>query len=157
MIEVKLEVAIGRPAGEVFAFLTAIGNFKKWQEGIVAVEQIDAGPWRPGTRIKTIHSFLIWNNLQDHSEIMDIETDRRISNRGQVGKTVYREEFLLSPEGNGTLLRYRAEIEPGGVFAYLKTISEWNFRSQMRRSFAKLKSLMETAQSVPLVPDAGVL
>jgi hypothetical protein len=158
MIEVRLEVSIRRASGDVFSFLTTIGNFRKWQEGIVSVEQLDAGPWRAGTRIKTVHSFLFWNDLQDHSEIVAVETDRRISNQGQVGKTRYREEFLLVPEAEGTRLCYRADIEPGGVFSYLKTLSAWNFRAQMRRSFAKLKSLLESAeQAAPLVADTSAI
>ncbi|MDQ2999760.1 MAG: hypothetical protein M3Y08_00655 [Fibrobacterota bacterium] len=101
--------------------------------------------------------FLFWNDLQDHSEITDRETDRKISNRGLVEKTAYQEEFLLMPDGAGTRLRYRADIELGGVFAYMKTRSAWNFRSQMRRSFSTLKTLLERDQPIPLVADAGVV
>ncbi|MDB5104177.1 MAG: hypothetical protein JWP91_1866 [Fibrobacteres bacterium] len=158
MIEVRLEVGIRRSAEDVFSFLTELSNFKKWQEGIVSVEQIDPGPWRAGTRFKTIHSFLFWNNLIDLSEIVAVDANRRISNQGRVGKTSYREEFLLASEGEGMRLIYRADIEPGGVFSYMKTLSAWNFRSQMRRSFERLKVLMEYSPvSSPLVADAGAI
>lgn len=143
MIEVRLESAIRVSPDDLFGFLTKTENFQRWQEGLVRVEQLDPGPWAAGTRLKTVHSFLIWNNLVDHSEITAIEPGRRIANKGMAGQNAYQEEFLLIPEGGGVLLRYRADIEPGGVFMYLKTLSAWNFRSQMRRSLARLKALLE--------------
>jgi hypothetical protein len=143
MIEIRLEETILRSPADVFAYLTELGNFQNWQEGIVRVELLDPGPWRAGTRFKTIHSFLIWNKLEDLSEILAIEPGKRIANRGGVGKTRYQEEFLFEAVPGGTHMRYRADIEPGGVFAYIKTISGWAFQSQMRRSFSKLKNLLE--------------
>jgi carbon monoxide dehydrogenase subunit G len=148
MIEIRLHTAIAAPPETVYAFLTQIDNFPKWQEGLVRLEQLDPGPWHAGMRIKTIHSFLIWNNLEDFSEIAALEPGRRIANQGAAGKNRYSEEFLLLPEGAGTRLEYRADIEPGGIFRYLKTISAWSFRSQMRRSFSRLKVLLEAEAPV---------
>src|SRR4051812_38066346 len=102
MIEVHIDVRIAKPPAAVFAFLTDAGNFKKWQEGSGGVEFLDRGPWRNGTRLKTIHSFLIWKHLEDWSEIIEIVPNRRIRNRGKVGKTIYREEFGLEMESGGT-------------------------------------------------------
>jgi hypothetical protein len=157
-IEVRIGILIGRTPADVFAFLTELNNFTKWQEGIVGAELLDPGPWRAGTRIKTIHSFLIWKHLEDYSEIVEIIPNRIIRNRGKVGKTTYREEFALEEKNGGTHLRYLAEIEPGGVFSHMKTLSAWAFRSQMRNSFNKLKQLLERLlQPSPISTGAGVI
>src|SRR4051812_16568309 len=120
MIEI---LTIRKPVAEVFSFLTGMENFQKWQEGIVAVEALDPGPWRVGLRVKTVHSFLLWKNLQDFSEIVGLETNRRIANAGTAGSSKYQEEFLLESVGTDTRLTYRAEIKPGGVFVFIEPLA----------------------------------
>lgn len=151
MIEVREQVHILRPQEDVFAFLTDLDNFMKWQEGLVAVELLVPGPWRAGTRIKTTHSLLLWKTLLDYSEITHFEAGKGFRNRGDVGKTHYEEEFVLEPDSGGTLLKYTANIRAGGIFTYIQPLAAWAFRQQMKRSFRKLKLLLESS---PLVADA---
>lgn len=158
VVEVRLETRIRRPAAEVFAFLTHVDNFAKWQEGIAGIEQLDPGPWHAGTRIRTVHKFLIWNSLVDYSEIVSLEHNVRFRNQGKAGSNAYREEFLLENEGDGIRLKYSADITPGGIFIFIKSISAWAFRSQMQRSFARLKILLEQSeQQVATVADASAI
>jgi hypothetical protein len=143
MIEVKERLFIGREPDEVFAFLTEASNFLKWQEGVEDLEVMTPGPWRVGTRIRTYHSLLVWKRLEDWSEVTGLEPGRLIRNSGSSGKTVYQEEFLLEPAVDGCHLHYRAEIKPGGIFAFIEGLAGLAFRNQMRRSFARLKTILE--------------
>jgi hypothetical protein len=148
MVSLVETLTIRRTPAEVFAFLTGIDNFQKWQEGIVAVEALDPGPWRVGLRIKTVHKFLFWNNLQDFSEIEGLETDRRIANAGTAGRSTYREEFSLEDIEGHTRLTYRADVTPGGIFVFIEPLAAWAFKSQMRRSLGNLKRWLEKNSSV---------
>lgn len=143
MIEVKEEISIRREPAEVFAFLTDAPNFLQWQEGVVDLEVMTPGPWRVGTRIRTFHSFLLWKRLEDWSEVTGLEPDRSIRNAGRSGNTTYEEEFLLENADGGCRLRYRANIKPGGIFAFIEGLAGWAFRNQMRRSFGRLKMVLE--------------
>jgi hypothetical protein len=143
VVNLGLAIEISRPAPEVFAFLAAADNYPRWQEGIVHIEQLDPGPWRAGTRIRTVHAFLWWRSLVDDSEITAIEPGTAFSTRGGIGTTRYREEFRLKPRPGGASLAYTAEIEPGGVFRFIRPLAAWSFRSQMLRSLGNLKRLLD--------------
>ncbi len=157
-VAIRLEVSIRRSPAEVFAFLTDVRNFARWQEGIASIQQLDAGPWKKGTRIKTVHKFLLWNSLVDYSEIISLEPDAGFRNQGKAGNNAYREEFRLETTADGTCLKYSADITPGGVFIFLKSISAWAFRGQMKRSFEKLKVLLEQPlQEAAILTDASAI
>lgn len=143
MIAVREELLIRREPADVFAFLTDAPNFLKWQEGVEDLEVMTPGPWRVGTRIRTFHSFLIWKRLEDWSEVTGLEDGKLIRNAGRSGNTTYEEQFLLEAAPEGCRLHYRADIKAGGIFAWIEGLAGRAFRSQMRRSFAKLKTLLE--------------
>lgn len=143
MITVREDLSIRREAPEVFAFLTHAPNFLKWQEGVEDLEVVTPGPWRVGTRIRTFHSFLVWKRLEDWSEVIGFENGKLIRNAGRSGNTTYEEEFHLEAAPEGCRLHYRADIKAGGIFAWIEGLAGWAFRNQMRRSFARLKTLLE--------------
>ena len=53
-IEARLETAIGRGAGDVFAHLTAVEQFPEWlvASGVIRVERLDPGPLAQGSRLR---------------------------------------------------------------------------------------------------------
>jgi hypothetical protein len=143
MIRINESLHIQCPTEEVFGFLTLAENFPRWQEGIVSIQVLDAGPWRPGTRIRTIHSFLLWKRLQDDSEITGMDPGRGFTNRGKVGNTRYEEAFSLQAHVGGTTLDYQTEIRAGDVFRFFEPVAGYAFKMQMKKSFGKLKRLLE--------------
>jgi len=144
MIRIDFRVTIRRPSTEVFAFLTNADNYRNWQEGIVRMELLDDPPWRKGTRMKTVHAFLFWKNLEDFSELTRVQAGSGFSTRGSSGGSTYQENFSIENCEGGARLDYFAEIMPAGIFKLLRPLTAWAFRGQMRRSFAKLKHILET-------------
>jgi hypothetical protein len=48
----KATVQSHRPAAETFAYLSTFSNAVDWDPGVLAGEQLDPGPVRPGTRFR---------------------------------------------------------------------------------------------------------
>jgi len=47
-----------RTAAETFTYLATFSNAAEWDPGVVAGEQLDPGPVRPGTRFRLVVPFL---------------------------------------------------------------------------------------------------
>ena len=54
MARYQTTVQSQRPAAETFAYLAIFSNAVAWDPGVLAGEQLDPGPVRPGTRFRLV-------------------------------------------------------------------------------------------------------
>lgn len=89
---------IARPADEVFAFLSNIGNLPRWQSGVVRAEQTSPGPIGVGSTAR-VERRLLGQQLDADLRVTAFEPPRHI---------------VLETESSGVSLQASLTIDPTG-------------------------------------------
>jgi uncharacterized protein YndB with AHSA1/START domain len=142
------EFALGlkHPVDAVFDYLSDPDNRPQWQSSLQAIERVDEGPPRLGTRWREAPPLLGTFDM----EIVEFETNRRwaeqLSGRSAVGRVTL--EF--SSEGSdGTTLRVRGEIQLRGPYRLGEPLVARLLPRLMRRDLLSVDQLLAGAR------DAG--
>ena len=137
-------VTINRPIEEVFEFVTDQANSKLYKPFVTESRKITEGPIGVGTRFVEGIDF----GKRHYTGIVEILEYRPFE------WWVYRtrdEPYPFSlfvkgsfePTATGTLLRGQVNFEGYGAWKLLTPLVRLFFKSQERRSFSKLKEVME--------------
>lgn len=143
MARAEHTVVVGRPADEVFEFLTDLSNVPSWQSGSIDVQE-PAGPLGVGTTYVQVLKFL-GKRIETRLEVTEFEPARRFALKTLSGPVPFEVRHTLEPaDGQGaTRLRVELEGEPGGFFRLADPLVERNAQRQIERDFATLKELVE--------------
>jgi uncharacterized membrane protein len=136
-------VVVGRPADEVFEFLTDLSNVPSWQSGSIDVQE-PKGMLGVGTTYVQVLRFL-GKRIKARLEVTEFEPGRRFALKTLSGPVPFEVRHTLEPaDGQGaTRLRVELEGEPGGFFKLADGLVERNAQRQIERDFATLKELVE--------------
>jgi uncharacterized membrane protein len=142
-------VVVGRPADEVFGFLTDVSNVPSWQSGSIEVHPPD-GSLAVGTTYVQVLKFL-GRRIETTLEVTEFEPGRRFALKTRSGPVPFEVRHTLEPaDGDGaTRLHVELEGEPGGFFKLADALVERNAQRQIERDFATLKELVEARGSTP--------
>jgi uncharacterized membrane protein len=150
-------VVIGRPADEVFEFLTDFSNVPSWQSGSIDVREPD-GPLGVGTTYVQVLRFL-GKRIETTLEVTEFEPGRRFALKALSGPVPFEVRHTLEPADGQEATRLRVELEgePGGFFKLADALVERNAQRQIERDFSTLKGLVEargaTRTGEPAEPD----
>src|SRR5690348_6799459 len=128
MITAQAEIAINRPAEEVFDFLADARNEPRWLPGASGVEKVSDGPVGLGTRFRGEYARIGTVTI----EIVAFERPARVTFHGRARSMEFDDAVTLAPSPGGTILRAAMESHPGG---FLKLMTP-AVRGVMRRQFA---------------------
>lgn len=112
-IEVTVETTIRRPPDVVFAELTDLDTWPTWliATGIHAIERTAVGAIAPGERVTVSQRAAGRASVVD-AVVTVLEPPRRFAIAGRDGDGVATTlEAVLTPDGEGTRLRWSARIE----------------------------------------------
>jgi uncharacterized membrane protein len=136
-VEFDLDVWIDRPVGDVFAFVTEVGNLPKWQESAVSAEWIERGE-----RFRERRSFL-GRTAESELEVTALAPDRRFDVRAVSGPLRLEIHHAFEERDGGTVLRIEARAKVGGVLRFAASAARGQAQRQFRGDLDRLKEVME--------------
>lgn len=143
MINVKTSTRINKPVEEVFAFVTAEGNYAKWQAGVQEV--IEEGPRNVvGSHFTEVRKFM-GQEMRTTLELIDFVPNAKWAAKVIKGPVPYTVTVLYEAADGGTKMTTQVEGEPKGFFK----LAEGMVANQLEKSLAedsqKLKEMLEKA------------
>jgi uncharacterized membrane protein len=135
-MQFDLEVTIGRPVGEVFAYVTDVRNVPEWQESAVSAEWIDEG-----RRFRERRHFM-GRTAEIELEVAALEPDRRFDVRASKLVTFEIHHSFEGRDG-GTLVRVHGEAALTGALRFAAGMAKRQAERQFRGDCERLKARLE--------------
>jgi uncharacterized protein YndB with AHSA1/START domain len=136
------DLVINRPVQEVFAFVSDHSNDRLWKPFVTESRQISAGPIGVGTRFEIVT--VAWGYRHSGEvEILEYEPDRMFAYRGHDRHFPFVARLMFSTTPSGTHIRGHVEFQARGMWKLLSTLPLMFFRSQTKRTFVRLKQVIE--------------
>jgi uncharacterized protein YndB with AHSA1/START domain len=141
-MRVEQSFKVGRPPGEVFAYMTDPANLASWQTSKVSVQPLTEGPPRLGYRVKerTRMGLRQWDQVVEFTEF---EPGRTFGTHIVEGSMPVDGRWTFEDDGDGgTTVHFVAEGELSGAMR----LAEPLVRAGVARSFRRYHGLL--AQNV---------
>jgi uncharacterized protein YndB with AHSA1/START domain len=141
MIKVEKSVVIDRPVDEVFNFLTAEGNYTKWQSG---VEQVIEGAQRNvvGSQFTEVRKFM-GQEMRTTLQLTEFVPNALWVAKVIKGPVPYTVTMTLDGTGDGTRLTTCVEGEPKGFFKLAEGMVAGQLEKSLTEDSQKLKEILE--------------
>lgn len=143
MIEVTSEVAIDRPADEVFAFLADAENNPAWQQGMERCRWTTSPPIREGSTYEQ-EARMLGKPITSTFEVVEFEPGRRITIRTIESTFPIEVTRSVEPAGESTCIA-RAHVtgDPSGVFKLAAPLMRRMVERSVRGDYRRLKEHLE--------------
>jgi len=112
-LKVELETRIGRSPDAVFGELVALDRYPQWliATGVTAVQLLDPGPLRAGTRLRIAQS-VAGRATTLHGEVTALEPGRRFALQAKDREGIkVGIHAVLAGEGPGTVLHWSLRVD----------------------------------------------
>jgi uncharacterized protein YndB with AHSA1/START domain len=136
----KLTQTINRPAADVFATVSNLETFPKWNPTTKAANKTSDGPIGNGTRFAmSIRGF--GDTVQELQEfkagkqVRLVPIDRRVAGGHR---------FILHAEGKATRVEHELEMKPLGFFRLMAPMMNGMARKNLQKTADSLKAYLET-------------
>ena len=140
--EVIGTVDIGRPVGDVFAFLSDFSNNPKWEKGLEEMEFTTPGPLAVGSKGRRVENMM--GRDEGTFEITEFEQDKHVGLTFESQRFKGSGQYDLESIDAGTRLNYRFVGDAKGmVWKLLIPLMAPMIKRSGRKDFLRLKSLVE--------------
>lgn len=140
--EIEDSIVINRPLEEVFAYLTDVANWSRWNEAVGNVAQTPPGPMGLGTTLQGA-SEVMGRTMAWSGEILEYEPNKKVIQKMRVGPAEIQASWIFEPVEGGTRLTMRSEAETGGPFTIAGPLIDRLVKKQMEENLARLKAVLE--------------
>ncbi len=142
MARIEGEILINRPVDVVFDFVADERNEPRFNPQMRRVEQISAGPIGLGTqfRAETVSG---GRTVEMVIEFTAFERPRRLTSHTRMSSMDIRGTLTFEPVPDGTLMRWRWEMEPHGLLKLMGPMITRMGRRQEETIWASLKRHLE--------------
>jgi uncharacterized protein YndB with AHSA1/START domain len=137
------EIVIGRPPGEVFAYLADLRHLPEWQGSVEEVRPEGEGQLRQGSRFAETRK-VAGRRAESTLEVETHHPDRELTLRVVAGPVRGSVRHLLEPSGDGTRLRIVGAFEGGGLRGLAGPLLERAARREAESDLRRLKQLLES-------------
>ena len=138
-------VIINRPIQEVFAFVTDHANDKLWKPFVTESRKISTDPIGVGTRFEIVT--VAWGYRRSGEvEILAYEPYSSFIYKGHDKLFPFVGQLWFSTVLSGTQIHGNVEFQAHGVWKLLAPFPLMFFRSQTKRTFARLKQVLENTE-----------
>jgi len=144
MIKVEKSVMIHKPVEEVFNFVTAEGNYAKWQAGVAEVIEGGGSRNAVGTQFTEVRKFM-GQELRTTLEITAFEPNVKWAAKVVKGPVPYEVTVTYEASDGGTKFTTRVEGEPTGFFKIAESLVASQLEKSLTEDGLKLKELLEKA------------
>lgn len=143
MVEVTSEVAIARPAEEVFAFLADAENNPSWQRGMKSCRWTSGGPIEVGSTYEQRAAFL-GRPIVSTFVVTDLDPGRSITITTVESTFPITVTRSVEPHGEAAcVVRAQVSGDPSKVFRVAEPAMRWMVQRSVRADYARLKGLLE--------------
>jgi uncharacterized membrane protein len=131
---VEDSVEIAKPQELVYALVRDLERGPEWQESL---ESVDVQAGKEVRRVAGFRQEATFMVLDDHAP-------RRFAIASEGGPAKVRATFELEPNGDGTRVAFRLDVELHGVGRLAGTVARAAAHREVRRSLRKLKAVAES-------------
>ena len=141
MSHFETSLTITRPVEEVFAFVTNLDTWPKWQSDLVEVKNTSPDPLAAGSTY-TVVSMARGREQEVHYTVDEFEANNKItvSSPGTFNIDI---QTTFTQVNEGTQVQVRTDITSGGLRKILEPLGERWFKEQTESSYGVLKGLLE--------------
>ena len=141
MIKVENSVIISKSVKEVFDFVTAAGNYLKWQPDVIEV--IEEGPRNTvGSSYVEVRKFM-GQELHTTLEVTAFEPNARWAAKVIKGPVAYEVTVTYEPVNGGTRFTTHVEGETKGFFKLAENMVASQLEKGIAEDNRRLKELVE--------------
>ncbi len=146
-------VASRRSAQDTFDYLATFSNAAHWDPGVLAGEQLDAGPVHQGTRFRLVVPFL-GRRLALTYEVTRIQPHREVvlEAASSLLRATDRITVAADGDGDGANVSYDAEVTLRGPLSLLDPVLRRGFEGVGDRATAGLAQALATVPARPATP-----
>ena len=143
MIKVEKSIFINKPPEVVFAFVTAEGNYTKFQAGVTEV--IEGGPRNTvGSSFTEVRKFM-GQEMRTTLEITAFVPNAKWAAKVVKGPVPYEVTVTYEASGGGTNYTTHVKGEPKGFFKLAEGMVAGQLEKSLTEDGQKLKELLEKA------------
>ena len=135
-------IVINRPVEEVFAYLTDVTNWSRWNEAVGNVVQTPPGPMGLGTTLRGAGE-VMGRIMQYSGEILEYDPNKKVVQKMRVGPADIQASWLFEPVEGGTRLTLRSEADTSGPFKVAGPLIDRMVKKQLEENLARLKAVLE--------------
>lgn len=143
---IVLEVAVARPADDVWAVINDYAREADWQTNVIELVAEPPGPARPGTRVRKARRTPM--GVQRFvTEVVDVDTAAR-SQRDRVATGSFAGttgHWTVVPDGDRCRVRIEIEAAAVGIWRLLLPVIRAGMQKQMREELESLRRMIEAA------------
>lgn len=129
-------VHLAPPVDEAWAFLTELPNTGRWRE------RMDVSWIDPGRTFTVTTGFGPWHRMTMKGEVTASDPPRRFAYRIVEGPLKARNEYLLEPDGDGTLFTMSGGASMGRVSHLLAPVLRRAYGRTTRSELDRLRQLL---------------
>ena len=142
MTSFKYTIRIERTPAQVWAFMMDFSNSPRWRNHVHEVRIVTDGPLRVGTELQV--TFGSPGRVQTtRCVVCAFETARRFGLRSTSKKATGTFEYLLAPEGGGTIVTFTCDLRPHGLMWLLAPTMMRTNRARFAQQLPNLKREVE--------------
>jgi carbon monoxide dehydrogenase subunit G len=142
-VQYETSVTIGRPAEEVFAFISDPSKLATWQSVIQDAQHKSDGPANEGSEIDVTAQFL-GREIQGTVQITEMDPPRSLTAKSGDAPFPIEMRYTLTPQIGSTQVSMAVDLEPGRVFSVAGPALKPVLEHQAHADLQKLKALLET-------------
>jgi uncharacterized membrane protein len=144
-VDVRTDIVIDRPCGEVSGYATDPSNAPHWYANIESVEWLTAPPVVVGSRLSFVASVL-GRELAYTYEVIELVPGERIVMRTHEGPFPMETTYSWQPlDGDRTKMTLRTAGEPNGFGRMATPLMTLAMRRANDKDLANLKKVLEEA------------
>lgn len=141
MLTIEKTIFINKPVEEVFAFVTAEGNYKKIQSGVLEV--IEHGPRNTvGSSFTEVRKFM-GQEMRTTMEVTAFEPNAKWVGKVIKGPVPYEVTITYEASNGGTKYTTKVIGEPKGFFKLAEGVVASQLEKSLEEDGQRLKELLE--------------
>jgi uncharacterized protein YndB with AHSA1/START domain len=142
MITFENEIVINRPMEVVFAAVTDIPGWRRWQPKLLESRQTTPEPVRVGTQAVTVRANF-GQRFEIRVDVTEFVPNHLFAFQSVSGPMTVKIRMTLAPVAGGTRLHQLTEGAPHGVFNVATPVLARPLKKEMPDGLARLKALLE--------------
>lgn len=142
----KVDVAIDRPADDVWSVVTDYATDTEWRKGISAMTPDRDGPPAVGTNVREVLQLAGREYVTD-TTVTEVGPGMTYAFAGQGTSGVVRGRRTVEPgaRAGSSVFRYDVELEPHQVPAVARPVLRWWLQRSLQRDVRRLQRMLEVA------------
>lgn len=147
MITFTNTVRIGRPAADIYAYLSNLENIPEWNWAISETTKTTSGPITVGTQYRQIRT--VPQPATESLEITALDPNRHIEIQGTLAALPARLSYDLIEDQGRTMVANTVNLEPHGPLRLAGAVLGPRIKKAVASNLTDLKTLLENRSPGP--------